>query len=72
MKKGIFAHGGEWYCPETVNDKNNCSCLENNWEIKLNNICTQLGDCGDKKNYLGQFGYAYDFITKQIVSTTEE
>ena len=44
---------------------NNCSCVggENNndngvaWGIQQNKICTQMGDCGNKTNYIGSFGY---------------
>jgi hypothetical protein len=57
-------------------DPNNCSCIGGSedqgqgWGKKLNNaICTHLGDCGNKKNYVGAFGYAYNPIQIQTVSS---
>jgi hypothetical protein len=51
-----------WKC------KDNCQCLDSTWETSLNNVCTLMGDCGIKKNYIGQFGYP----TKDIVITEGE
>jgi hypothetical protein len=50
--------------------ENNCDCIggegENDggeeWAKDLNNICTQLGDCGIKTNYVGKLGYSFDPI----------
>lgn len=52
------AVGGEWKCTD------NCSCLDSSWQSGLNSICTQIGDCGTKKNYIGSFGYKYSDIIK--------
>ncbi len=43
--------GGDKECVE------NCECLAAGWEEDMNNICNSIGDCGDKKNYLGFEGY---------------
>lgn len=48
-KKGFL--GGEEKCIE------NCECLENGWEEKMNQQCVAIGDCGGKTNYLGVQGY---------------
>jgi hypothetical protein len=34
----------------------NCECLSNAWQDKMNSICISLGDCGSKANYLGFAG----------------
>lgn len=42
--------------------KGNCEVLEDSWVKKMNNVCTSLGDCGAKTNFIGKFtddGYAY-------------
>lgn len=49
----------KWKCTE------NCSCLEDEWQTGLNAICTQLGDCGNKANYQGVFGYQYTDVIKE-------
>jgi len=33
----------------------NCHCLEPQWEEKQNKICTSLGDCGAKINYINVY-----------------
>ncbi len=51
----------------------NCSCLDKYdddsnsyvWKDNLNAVCTQLGDCGSKVNYVGTFGYTYDDVVKK-------
>ncbi len=35
----------------------NCECLEDSWEDNMNKICSSLGDCGVKTNYVGVMGY---------------
>ncbi len=50
---------GGWYC------KDNCYCLKDAWQNALNGICTKLGDCGSKTNYIGKSGYAYDDIVTE-------
>jgi hypothetical protein len=63
MKSGDAFGGGTWVCDDS-NPGNNCSCLDKSWQTGLNNICTQLGDCGTKANYIGKFGYEHtDIIT---------
>ena len=49
--------------------KNNCSCLDSNWKTQMNNVCTSLGDCGEKTNYFGVKGYAFDFVTTQTIGS---
>jgi hypothetical protein len=56
MEKPKFM-GGDWKCAA------NCSCLDSTWAPGLNGICTSLGDCGYKKNYIGTNGYKNDVIT---------
>tara|TARA_Y100000310_G_C20697465_1_gene826714 strand:+ start:767 stop:2275 length:1509 start_codon:yes stop_codon:yes gene_type:complete len=34
----------------------NCHCLEESWEEEKANICTALGDCGPKVNWIGDEG----------------
>jgi hypothetical protein len=31
----------------------NCECLGSGWMNSMKNICSSIGDCGDRKNYLG-------------------
>jgi len=47
-EKGTFS---DWECKE------NCECLEDDWELEQNNLCTAIGDCGNKKNFIGVQGY---------------
>lgn len=35
----------------------NEECLETAWEAKMNSLCTSIGDCGSKVNYVGEQGY---------------
>jgi hypothetical protein len=46
-KRGAFSK--EWECTD------NCHCLESQWAIDLNRICTSQGDCGAYINYIGKF-----------------
>ena len=48
--KGILP-GSDWSCKE------NCHCLEPEWEEQRNNICIALGDCGAIENFIGVEGY---------------
>jgi hypothetical protein len=74
MQKGLI---GSWYC-NTHDASSNCSCLYDaggnydggkTWATGLNdNVCTQLGDCGNKINYIGQGGNTQNQITMQNVS----
>ena len=43
--------GGSKKCVE------NCECLDESWKEDMNNICTSIGDCGEKTNYLGFKGF---------------
>lgn len=45
---GILSGG--WKCI------NNCACKTRAWAEGLNNICKEVGDCGIKPNYIGDFG----------------
>lgn len=65
MEKPIF---GSWTC-NSGNPNNNCSCLSSSWKNNVNNICTQLGDCGLKKNYLNKDGFSYEPVSIQTGST---
>ncbi len=55
-EKGLF--GGE-KCVD------NCECLEDGWEQDYANLCSSLGDCGPKLNWLGDKGFK-DGYKKQI------
>jgi hypothetical protein len=35
----------------------NCECLDSDFELKVNQACGLIGDCGYKTNYLGVMGY---------------
>jgi len=37
----------------------NCECLKDSYRVRMNDVCTAIGDCGLKTNYLGVVGY-YD------------
>lgn len=52
FEKGLF--GGE-KCIE------NCDCLEAGWENERAGLCSALGDCGPKKNWVGVAGYKQGF-----------
>jgi hypothetical protein len=66
FEKGLF--GGKYKCISNchccVNDKDHEGCLsqvrgtQNNWEGDKESLCGYLGDCGDKKNFIGTLGYA--------------
>jgi len=58
MKKWWLDKDKEENCKcDNSKPENNCSCLDSNWNVSINQICTSLGDCGLKKNYIGIFGY---------------
>jgi hypothetical protein len=61
--------GGDWECDHGLfgnkRDENNCSCVENDnkdydkgktWAESLMPVCVQMGDCGEKVNYIGEPG----------------
>ncbi len=48
-EKGIFS--GEPECVE------NCDCLTPGWEAKYGAMCSALGDCGTKTNYVDKVGF---------------
>jgi len=48
-KKPLLGTG--WDCKE------NCECLDDDWEEERNNICIALGDCGSSTNYIGVEGF---------------
>jgi len=58
-EKHLWQGEEQWKCAE------NCSCLKSDWKNGLNAICTQLGDCGNKKNYIGSYGYQFSDIIKE-------
>lgn len=47
--KGLLSF--KWSCSE------NCECTKKTWETERKNLCTALGDCGAKKNYIGIEGF---------------
>lgn len=49
FEKGLFSNG------ETCTK--NCECLEQGWERQHSEICSALGDCGAKINWVGDKGY---------------
>jgi hypothetical protein len=55
------------YCVE------NCECIPDGspeylkWLNTHNSICTALGDCGNKKNYLGYFGENTTIFTSEFI-----
>lgn len=55
FEKGLF--GGEG-CKE------NCDCLTEDWEKQRADVCSALGDCGPKLNWINQQGYkkGYELI----------
>jgi len=61
-----------------LKDEMNCSCLDKYdgnadtylWKDTMNALCTSLGDCGSKVNYISESGYSYpDIITREEVET---
>ncbi len=34
----------------------NCHCLEPDWQIKMNSMCSAIGDCGTKNNLISRPG----------------
>lgn len=51
----------------------NCQCIPDGsaenikWVNMMNNICTSLGDCGNKQNYLGYFGDNKTTFTSEFI-----
>ncbi len=41
--------------------KSGCECLTENWQKERQNICTSLGDCGAKINWIGDVGFKAGF-----------
>lgn len=64
FEKGVST-GGNWKCTQ------NCSCLDSSWQTGLNNVCNQLGDCGNKINYIGKSGKTQVQIKMVNISTTK-
>lgn len=56
LSGAINKDNADWKCDDK-NPGNNCSCLDNSWKQDMNDICVQMGDCGIKKNYIGELGY---------------
>ena len=48
---------------------NNCECLESSWQSNINYISTALGDCGNKKNYIGINGKQAEPISSVEIET---
>lgn len=59
-EKGLLESG--WDCED------NCYCEEEEFANNINAICSSLGDCGTKKNYIEIFGKKQeDVITKERI-----
>ncbi len=57
-EKGLV--GGGWKCVE------NCECLPGGeLELKRAQLCTAMGDCGPKTNFIGQFGSGQGYKVTQ-------
>ncbi len=69
MSKALWE--GDYKC-DTSNPNNNCSCLDAAWQEGMNKICTSLGDCGNKKNFIGKLGKQYPDVIKIIRGNPEE
>jgi len=51
----------------------NCECLEDEWEENLKEVCSSLGDCGNKVNFVGQSGYDQkNYVTSEEYEEEEE
>ncbi len=44
-------------CLENLDNKGADAVIEDGWALGYQNLCTSLGDCGIKGNYLGKKGY---------------
>jgi hypothetical protein len=53
-EKGLFG-SGDGKCVS------NCQCLTDAWTTQRNFVCSALGDCGPKINWLGDLGYRTGF-----------
>ncbi len=58
-EKGLLDSG--YHCVD------NCYCKDSEWVESLNNICSQLGDCGSSVNYIGTEGQAQKALTKKKI-----
>jgi hypothetical protein len=52
-EKNIF--GGNEKCIE------NCECESAEWAVSANKICTSMGDCGGKVNWIGGYSASYNY-----------
>ena len=59
---------GDWECEE------NCECLDDDWELEQNNMCTAIGDCGNNKNFIGIQGYntGYRITTENLENENDD
>lgn len=60
FEKGLLK--GTWKCVDNceccINDDTHGGCKGDQWVEQKQNVCTSLGDCGDKVSYIGVKGYA--------------
>ena len=64
-EKGLI--GGDWECVE------HCECLPGGeLEAKRVQLCTAMGDCGPKTNWIGQRGSGQGYDVKEIEREDEE
>jgi len=47
---------------ESADCVENCECLEDEWALQMNQICSSMGDCGGYVNWLGKYtGDGYEW-----------
>jgi hypothetical protein len=81
MEKGLLSKN--WKCDHgglfegNKRDENNCSCVEDEngnydggeyWASTFEGICTKMGDCGIKVNYIGEYGYSNETLVIKSIS----
>jgi hypothetical protein len=69
-KSGIL---GSFECDEE--NGGNCYCETESYAEEMSNICSSLGDCGVKKNYIGNYGKyksALELISKVEIKEEEK
>jgi len=51
----------------------NCECLDDEWKNAMAEMCTSLGDCGNKVNFVGQSGFKQkDYVTTEEVEDEDD
>jgi hypothetical protein len=57
--------GGEKTCVS------GCECISSSWESNMNKVCSAIGDCGSKVNYIGILGFKNKKPTEVIANKTK-